>query len=180
ATITVTADKSALGAIQAVVYSGSFNPAIVGTNYLADPGFIAIVSPGYPGVFSVNVPAGGTIVIVVVELKSPANGFPSAVGTTYTLDVAGLPLNLAPTAAQVAVSGKVSANGRGLGNGRVTITDDEGKARSTSTNSFGYFHFDGVEAGKTYVFQVKHKEYTFGPQIISINDNVADLNFEAQ
>jgi len=30
-TVTLTADKTALGAIQAVAYSGSFNPASVGT-----------------------------------------------------------------------------------------------------------------------------------------------------
>src|SRR6185436_7229120 len=48
---------------------------------------------------SFNVPASGTIVVVVVELKSPANGFPTALNSTYTLKVAGLPVSLpsAPT-----------------------------------------------------------------------------------
>jgi hypothetical protein len=99
ATVTMTEDKAAAGAMEVVAYNGSFNPASVGTNYLADAGFIGVVFPGLPAVFSFNVPASGTIVVVVVELKSPANGFPTALNSTYTLKVAGLPVSLpsAPT-----------------------------------------------------------------------------------
>lgn len=179
-TITITADKSALGAIQAVAYNGAFTPASPTTNYLADPGFIGIVYPGYPGVFSGTVPAGGTLNVVVVELKSPANGFPSALGSTYTLKVAGLPVSAAPTAAPGVVTGKVTANGRALGNTTVTMTDEQGQVRTNLTNSFGLFQFDDVQTGKTYVVQIGSKRYQFTPQVITVSSDLTQLVFEAE
>jgi hypothetical protein len=141
-TITITADKSALGAIQAVAYNGAFNPANVGTNYLADPGFSSIVFPGYPGVFSGNIPAAGTLTVVVVELKSPANGFPSAVGSTYTLKVAGLPVTSAPTLAKVGSFDATSFN-----DGRVLL-----KWNSTyEVDNLGYNVYREVGGQRTKV-----------------------------
>ncbi|MEP6848308.1 MAG: S8 family serine peptidase [Acidobacteriota bacterium] len=181
ATITLTNDKSATGAIEIAAYTGSFTPASVGTNYLGDAGFSAVVFPGFPGVFSVNVPAAGTIVIVVVELKSPANGFPTALGSTYTLKVAGLPVTpLSPTAALASVVGRVSAGATGIRGATVTMTDATGHARTAMTSSFGYFRFDEIESGKAYVVQVKAKQYTFAPRVVTINEDLLGLNFEAQ
>jgi hypothetical protein len=178
-TITITADKSALGAIQAVAYSNSFNPASLGTNYLADPGFASIVSPGYAGVFTATVPASGTLIVVVAELKSPGNGFPSALGSTYTLKVAGLPVSLAPTEATASVSGVVSANGSGVAGAIVTMTPTTGQTRFVRTNSFGYFRFDEVDTGGLYVFQVSHKRFAFEPQVITVNGELTGLIFAA-
>lgn len=180
ATITITADKNALGAIQAVAYSGSFNPATVGTNFLADPGFNAIVNPGYAAVFSALVPASGNLVVVVTELKSPGNGFPSALGSTYTLKVAGLPLTAAPTAAQVSVTGIVSASGRAVSNATVTLTDIRGAVRTALTNGFGYFQFYELASGQTYVIQAGHKRYRFAPQVVTINGDVTGLTIDAE
>ena len=164
-----------------MAYLGAFNPASVGTNQAADIGFQAITAPGNSGVFSVSVPAGATLTVVVVELKSPGNGFPTAFGSTYTLRVAGLPVALAaPTAASVSVSGKVSAAGRGVGYATVRIVDDRGNVRSALTNPFGYFRFYGLEAGKTYFVFVDHKRYTFSPRVITLYDSLADLNFQAE
>jgi hypothetical protein len=179
-TISITADKSSAGAIQAVAYLGAFNPASVGTNYAADTGFTPIVAPGYSAVFSVNVPAGTTLTVVVTELKSPANGFPSAIGSTYTLKVSGLPVTPGPSAASVAVSGRVSAAGRGIGGAKVTITGEDGHPRSAMTGAFGYFRFEDVEAGKTYFVQVGSKRYRFEPRIVTVTDELTGLDFEAQ
>ncbi|MGA9768071.1 MAG: S8 family serine peptidase, partial [Blastocatellia bacterium] len=141
-TITITADKTALGAVQAVAYNGAFNPASVGTNYLADPGFSSIVFPGYPGVFSGNIPAAGTLTVVVVELKSPANGFPSAVGSSYTLKVAGLPVTAAPTLAKVGSFDAINSN-----DGRVLL-----KWNSTyEVENLGYNVYREVAGQRTKV-----------------------------
>jgi hypothetical protein len=179
-TISITADKSSPGAIMAAAYLGAFNPASVGTNYAADTGFTPIVFPGYSGVFSVNVPAGATLTVVVVELKSPGNLFPSAFGGTYTLKVSGLPTTLGPSAAPVAVSGRVSAAGRGIGGAKVTITGENGRARSAITSAFGYFSFENVEAGRTYLVEVGSKRYRFEPRIVTINNDLTGLDFEAR
>jgi hypothetical protein len=181
ATVDLTADRSAAGALQVVAYTGTFNPASVGTNYLGDAGFSAIAFPGYPAVFSVNVPAGGTVVLTVVELKSPSNGFPTAVGSTYTLKVSGLPVTLlSVTAAEVEVSGRITARGRGIGGAKVSIINAGGEVRSTLSGSFGYYYFGDVQAGGAYVLQVSDKRYKFAPQVITINESRTDLNFEAQ
>lgn len=85
------------------------------------------------------------------------------------------------TAAEVTVAGRVlTAGGRGLRNATVTMTDANGNARSTRANAFGYFRFDEVAAGQTYVFQVSAKGYTFAPQVVTVNDEITDLSVTAQ
>ncbi len=127
-----------------------------------------------------NVPAGATLTVVVTELKSPGNGFPSALGGTYTLKVAGLPTTVGPSAAQVGVSGKVTNQGNGIGGAKVTITDSSGLSRSTVSSPLGYFRFDGVTTGESYLVQVSSKRYRFSSRIVTINDSVSDMDFEAQ
>jgi Carboxypeptidase regulatory-like domain len=88
----------------------------------------------------------------------------------------------APTAAMVAVSGQVLAfNGGGISKARITLTDGSGATRTALTNSFGYFRFDDVEAGQTIIISVRHKSYQFGTptQVVSINDEITDLVFNA-
>ena len=86
---------------------------------------------------------------------------------------------LAPTAANVSVSGRVFAEGGGLRNAIVTITDTSGAVRSIRTNSFGYYSFAEVAAGRDYVVSVTSKGYTFQPRVVTVNDNIADLDFTA-
>ncbi len=84
---------------------------------------------------------------------------------------------LAPTAASVSVGGRVSTTkGYGISRAIVVITDENGNEQRTVTNSFGYFHFGEIEAGKTYVFSVRHKRYTFAPQVINVFNAIDNLN----
>lgn len=88
---------------------------------------------------------------------------------------------VAPTATDVSVSGRVfTADDIGLHNAIVVITDVSGNSRSARTNPFGNFHFEGIEVGRTYVFQVVSKSFIFAPQIVAITDEITDLNFTAQ
>jgi hypothetical protein len=67
---------------------------------------------------------------------------------------------LAPTAAAVPVGGRVlTADGFGIPQARVTLTDSWGNERQAVTNSFGYYRFDNVAAGATYIFSVRHKSW---------------------
>jgi hypothetical protein len=89
---------------------------------------------------------------------------------------------LQPTAANVSVGGRVLTNeGMGIARTTVTLTDGAGNSRSATTNSFGYYKFDDVEAGGTYTLTVNNKRYLFAdsPRIVSVQDNIADLNFIA-
>ena len=65
--------------------------------------------------------------------------------------------SFAPTAAEVSVGGKVlTANGRGIENVRITMTGANGETRTVISSSFGYFRFDNVEVGGTYISASPH------------------------
>lgn len=105
-------------------------------------------------------------------------GFPRISGGTVDI---GAFESAVTTAASVSVSGRViTADGRGLLNATVTMTDSSGNTRSARTTAFGYFRFDEVEVGGTYVFQVVSKRYVFAPQVISLNEELNELIFMAQ
>lgn len=87
---------------------------------------------------------------------------------------------IAPTAATVSVGGRVlDTNGRGVSRALVNMTDATGAVRTGISNPFGYYKFDNVTAGDSYIFEVRHKTYTFAPQVLSVNDELADFNFTA-
>lgn len=105
-------------------------------------------------------------------------GFPRVNGGTVDI---GAFESAVTTAASVSVSGRViTIDGRGLQNATVTLTDSSGNTRSVRTTTFGYFRFDEVEVGNTYVFQVVSKRYVFAPQVISLNEELDGLIFTAQ
>ncbi len=83
---------------------------------------------------------------------------------------------LGPTAAHVSISGRVMAlNGRPVSRAVVQILDASGVQRSVFTNVFGRFRFEGIEAGQTYIVDVRHRTLRFAPSIVSANDNIIDL-----
>lgn len=85
-----------------------------------------------------------------------------------------------PTRAGVSVSGRVvTADGRGIARARISLTDSHGQTRTSATNPFGYFRFDAVVIGEVYVFTVSSKSYSFIPQVVSINEEMSELNFVA-
>jgi hypothetical protein len=86
--------------------------------------------------------------------------------------VSGAPL--APTAALVPVSGKVTANGAAMSNALVLLTNPAGESVSARTNSFGNFSFE-VPAGQTYVLTATAKGAQFDAQIVAVTDAVGDL-----
>ena len=87
------------------------------------------------------------------------------------------------TAASVGISGRVTtANGNGIRNAKVVITGNSlVQPRIATTGSFGYYTFDGLETGETYVLTVNSKRYTFSmpSRVISLVDNVIDADFTA-
>ena len=90
---------------------------------------------------------------------------------------------LAPTAAMVSVSGKVStANGLGIRNVIVTLTGPDGSIRTTVTGSFGIYQFADVEVGGTYVLTIAPKRYVIAnpTQVVTVRDEIANLDFVAE
>lgn len=88
---------------------------------------------------------------------------------------------LAPTAANVAISGRVfNQIGRPLSRAEVRISDANGNVKIATTNQFGFYGFEEIEAGRNYIVQVTAKGASFQAQFINANDNIAELNFYAE
>jgi hypothetical protein len=90
---------------------------------------------------------------------------------------------LAPTAANHSIGGRVStADGRGIGNARVILTDSNGAVRTVSTSAFGYYRFDDLPTGETYVLQVASKRFTFRnpSRIVTLTEDLTDADFVAE
>jgi hypothetical protein len=89
---------------------------------------------------------------------------------------------LAPTAATVSISGYATSHtGRGIVNVRLSLTDSKGEVRTATTNAFGYYQFDDVQAGETYILSAAEKHYTFSQpmQVLNVNDETSEVNFIA-
>ena len=89
----------------------------------------------------------------------------------------------ASTAASASISGRVlTADGAGIRNAKVTITGNSLiEPRIVTTGSFGYFTFEGLATGETYVVTVNSQRYTFSTpsRVVSLVDNVTDADFVA-
>jgi len=59
------------------------------------------------------------------------------------------------------------------------MTDSQGNVSTTTSTSFGYYRFDDVTVGETYVLSVRGKRFYFlqQSQVLSINEEVNDINF---
>ena len=85
-----------------------------------------------------------------------------------------------PTAANVSVGGRVlTSDGSGLVNATVRLTDQNGATRNVQTSLAGYYRFDAVRAGGSYVVSVISRRYQFAPQVVSVIENLAELKFVA-
>ena len=82
------------------------------------------------------------------------------------------------TSAPATVAGQVlTRDGRGVGNATVTLTDMDGGTKRVMTNSFGFFRFDDVPSGISYIVSVSASGYSFASQLVVVNDDVTDLTF---
>jgi hypothetical protein len=86
-----------------------------------------------------------------------------------------------PTAASVMVAGRVLASDAvGLANATVTLIGADGITQTVKTSLSGNYYFKEVPVGQTYVIQVSAKRFSFTPQVVTVNDEVTELNFIAQ
>ena len=111
----------------------------------------------------------------------PVNNFtiPNATGGDGA-DIGAFEVQLAPTVATVSVGGRVmTASGRGIRNVVIRLTDSEGNLRTAISNSFGYYRFNDVAAGATYILTATGKRFSFSQpsQVLNINDETDGVNF---
>jgi uncharacterized delta-60 repeat protein len=87
----------------------------------------------------------------------------------------------AASAANVSVAGRVArADGRGVFNGFLTLTDSAGNTHITQTNPFGYYRFNNVPGGPTTI-GVSSKIYTFAnpTRTVTLTSDISGIDFTA-
>ena len=91
--------------------------------------------------------------------------------------------NSSPTAASVAVTGRITtADNRPIINVRITLTNSSGETRFAQTGFSGFYRFENVPAGQTYVLTVYSKRFVFAApsRILNVTEEVNDINFVAE
>jgi hypothetical protein len=130
-------------------------------------------------------PSGFTPITIVTNPvpagQTPFSVSDQAVNVTSQVVIENGGITIVPaTAAGVTVGGRVTlATGAALRNATVIITDATGSRRTVLTNSFGYYSFDEVEAGGSYVLTVSSRRYRFASRVVNVDDNVSDADFVA-
>ncbi len=85
------------------------------------------------------------------------------------------------SAANGMISGRaLNTKGRPISKARVFLTDSSGALRQAITNSFGYYTFEDIPAGETYIIEANHKQYTFSPIVINLTDSLTEANLIGQ
>lgn len=108
--------------------------------------------------------------LVTVSMAAPAQ-----------VEIDGVSLSaMLPSAAEVTVGGRVmNAKGSGISGAQISLTGPAGNVRTAVTSPLGYYQFDGVEAGHTYVIVASKKGYSFSdnPRLISVGEESANVDF---
>lgn len=90
---------------------------------------------------------------------------------------------VAPSAANASISGHVVAGKGGLSNVIVTLSGGNlTQPISARTNNFGFYKFDNLPVGETYVLTVSSKKYVFTEptQTVNLLDEITDADFTAE
>jgi uncharacterized delta-60 repeat protein len=113
-----------------------------------------------------------------------ADGKIIAVGTSDEQFAVARYQALAPTAATAAINGRVStASGRSIRNVSLTLTDTTtGEIKYTLTNPFGYYRFQDLEVGRSYILNLGSKRFTFAEptRVISLNEDLTGEDFVSE
>lgn len=127
------------------------------------------------------VTATATATGTVLRGASSKVAAPQSVGDTS--EFSNSQLVSAPTGATATVSGKVMRiNGKGIQNVTVIIIDARGVAHRTKTNSRGYFRFESLGVGESYLINVVNTSiyhFSQNTRSLNLNGDTDDINFIA-
>lgn len=90
---------------------------------------------------------------------------------------------LAPTAASASISGRIkTSDGRGISKARLVLANaSTGEVSHAVSSSFGYYRFNDLPVGETYILTISSKRFSFKPntRVIALLDELTDEDFEA-
>lgn len=162
------------------VYWGNVGLGVGGGMWSTSGGSANIVDT-VENVFIQSPEAGNwSIAVIASEINQDARlETPGVVDADYALVASGV-APVVPTTTNVTVSGRVvTSGGSGIRNAQLTRTDTNGVQRQVYTNTFGYFWFDEVPAGQTFLISAYYRKRDFQQVeiIITTKDNVENLEF---
>ncbi len=162
--------------LTAGTYWIDWNTSVAANGAHFAPSATVVGTRSLPGWNAIQSTDSGATYVSIVDVGIAPTGAPTPPTVPQDFPFKLIGSVFAPTAASVSVSGRVrTPNGRGLTNAIVTLTDASGNQRLARTTAFGYFHFEDVSAGETYIVEVSSKRYRFASQVLSINQDVTDL-----
>ncbi len=88
----------------------------------------------------------------------------------------------APSAANAAISGRITTSqGAGIRGVNVSVVNSNGATFSSITGTFGYYRFENMPVGETYILSVRAKRYSFAnpTRVINLNDELTSEDFVA-
>ncbi len=139
----------------------------------------------FVGAINVTTDAGGDAAFDQIFAPTSAIGsFISATATNLstgdTSEFSNARQVSGPTAASVTIGGRVlNESGRGVFGAQIRMTDASGNTRYAMTNPFGFYRFNDVSAGATYVLTAQRKGFEFAPRVVLVSEDLNELNFPA-
>lgn len=137
----------------------------------------------FPFTLAANTPNDGSQSVTIPNTTTSTARIKIQCSTSCFFDISNTNFSImVSTAANGTLGGRVlTAQSGGISRAIVQLTDSSGNIRTTLTNTFGYYSFDQLAVGETYILTVSRKGYTFNQpsQIITLNDDFADANFIA-
>jgi hypothetical protein len=115
--------------------------------------------------------------------RTTVNASPQLCAQTASLSPFVIAESLAPTAAPVTISGRITTpNGQGISRAYISLTNaSTGETRTAITNPFGFYRFTGVVAGQTYILggTKKRSANVIPTQVLHVNGDMTNVNFTA-
>ena len=129
--------------------------------------------------FDIAADAGGGATPIIFTNALAAASVSDGIGGQLTTRYEDGAVTISGTAASlVSISGRVvTPDGRGLRNATVSITDQNGATRRTTTGAFGHYNFDAIAPGRNYRIAVASRQYRFAARTIEVVDNLSDVDF---
>jgi len=91
-------------------------------------------------------------------------------------------ISLAPSAAGVSVSGRVStAYDAGIRNVQLTLIEEDGTVHNALTGPFGYYRFVDIPSGQSVVMNIRSKRFSFDnpTRLITLKDELVGFDWVA-
>jgi len=132
----------------------------------------ALQNVAFPTVITIRLYAAGA--------TGTAGSFGIGELTGNDLAIGGTVTPLGTTAANATISGRVTTGLRGIPKARIMLSGGNlTEPLYARTNGFGYYKFENLPVGRTYIVEVAAKQYSFANPtlVVNLQDNLSGTDF---